>query len=183
MKGELRWAARNEQAVIERRLGKPRDALLLYDEVLKGDARPAEKREALCGQGDIYFELGSEDPKNFERAIESYDQLATESSQPGHWHNQALFKKGVCLEKKADRDGALTVFYKVLEDQTRPDRSPEFFWFYKAGFNAARLLEDAAKWESAAGIYEKLAAAGGARSEEAQARLNHLRLEHFIWGN
>ena len=183
MKGEMRWAARNEQAVIERRLGKPQDALLLYEEVLKGEAKPNEKREALCGKGDIYFEMGSEDPKGFDRAIENYDQLVAQSSQPGHWRNQALFKKGVCLEKKADRDGALSIFYKVMEEQTRPDRPPEFFWFYKAGFNAARLLEDAGKWESAASVYEKLAAAGGTRSEEAQGRLSRLRLEHFLWGN
>jgi TolA-binding protein len=183
MKGDLRWPARNEQAVIERKLGKLKDALLLYGEVLKGEARPNEKREALCGRGDIYFEMGSEDPGNFDRAIESYDQLAAESTQPGHWRNQALFKKGVCLEKKADPAGALVAFYAVMEEQARPDRSPEFFWFYKAGFNAARLLEDAAKWESAANVYEKLVAAGGARSEEAQARLNRLRLEHFLWNN
>jgi tetratricopeptide (TPR) repeat protein len=183
MKGDWRWSARNEQAVIERRLGKPRDALLLYGEVLKSDARASDKREALCGQGDIYFELGPEDPANFDRAIQSYDQLAAESNQAGHWYNQALFKKGVCLEKKTDREGALTTFYKVLEEQARSDRTPEFFWYYKAGFNAARLLEDTAKWDSAATVYEKLAAAGGTRSEEAQARLSRLRLEHFLWGN
>src|SRR2546430_12650241 len=51
-----RWAARNEQAVIERKLGKPKDALALYDEVLKSDAGASEKREALCGKGDIFFE-------------------------------------------------------------------------------------------------------------------------------
>src|SRR5205823_7123343 len=66
MNGDLRWAARNEQALIERKLGKPQDALLLYDEVLKSDARPGEKREALCGKGDIYFELSASDPKNYE---------------------------------------------------------------------------------------------------------------------
>lgn len=181
MKGDLRWAARNEEALIERRLSKPQDALLLYDEVLQGAAKPAEKREALCGKGDIFFELSSEDPKNLDKAIESYDQLATQSAPDGHWHNQALFKKGVCLEKKADRDGALSIFYSVLEEQTRPGHSPEFFWFYKAGFNAARLMEEASKWQSAASIYEKLVAAGGTRSEEAKARLDKLRLEHFLW--
>ena len=31
--GALKWAARNEQAVIERKLGKLQDALTLYDEV------------------------------------------------------------------------------------------------------------------------------------------------------
>src|SRR5437660_8230387 len=59
LNGELRWAARNEQAVIERKLGKPQDALVLYDEVLKSEAGPPEKREALCGKGDIFFEMGA----------------------------------------------------------------------------------------------------------------------------
>jgi outer membrane protein assembly factor BamD (BamD/ComL family) len=179
--GALRWAARNEQAVIERRLGKPKDALALYDEVLRSDANPSEKREALCGTGDIFFEAGTTDPANYQRAIASYDQLASDKDQPIDWRNQALFKKGLCLEKTGDRAGALATFYKILEDDTRPDQRRELFWFYKAGFNAARLLEEDAKWESAAAIYSKLAAAGGSRSEEAKARLNNLRLEHFLW--
>ncbi len=183
MKGDLRWAARNEEALIERRLNKPQDALVLYDEVLQGAAKAPEKREALCGKGDIFFDLSSEDPKYLDKAIESYDQLATQSSPDGHWHNQALFKKGVCLEKKSNRDGALSIFYSVLEEQTRPGHSPEFFLFYKAGFNAARLMEEASKWQSAAAIYEKLVAAGGTRSEEAKARLDKLRLEHFLWSD
>jgi TolA-binding protein len=179
--GPLRWAARNEQAVIERKLGKSNDALVLYDGVLKSDAEPSEKREALCGKGDIFFEMGGSDPSNYQRAIEIYDQLASDKNQPIHWRNQALFKKGLCLEKTRDSAGSLATFYKILEDEARPDRRHEFFWYYKAGFNAARLLEDDSKWESAAAIYEKLAAAGGSRSDEAKARLNHLRLEHFLW--
>jgi hypothetical protein len=180
LNGELKWAARNEQAVIERKLGKSQDALALYDEVLNGDARPAEKREATCGKGDIYFEMGATDPQNYQRAIEAYDKLASDRDAPGHWRNQALFKKGLCLEKKADRGGALASFYSVLDESMRPDKSREFFWFYKAGFNAGQLLEADAKWESAAAIYEKLAAAGGTRADEAKQRLDRLRLEHFL---
>jgi Tetratricopeptide repeat len=183
LNGGLKWAARNEQAVIERKLGKPQDALALYDEVLKSDdAQPAEKREALCGTGDIFFEMGLNDPKNYERAIESYDQLA-EGDRDGtaHWRNQALFKKGECLEKQANRPAALAAFYQVLEDEGHPNRPHELFWFYKAGFSAGRLLEDDAKWQSAVAVYQKLAAAGGARSDEAKQRLEQIRLEHFLW--
>jgi outer membrane protein assembly factor BamD (BamD/ComL family) len=179
--GSLRWAARNEQAVIERKLGKPKDALALYDEVLKSNAGPSEKREALCGKADIFFEMGTTDPSNYGRAIEAYDQLVSDQDAPIHWRNQALFKKGLCLEKKNDRANALTTLYRILEEDARPNRRRELFWYYKAGFNAARLLEEESKWESAAAIYEKLAAAGGSRSEEAKARLNNLRLEHFLW--
>ncbi|HET9418478.1 MAG TPA: tetratricopeptide repeat protein, partial [Chthoniobacterales bacterium] len=35
LNGELKWSARSEEAVVERKLGKPQDASLLYDEVLK----------------------------------------------------------------------------------------------------------------------------------------------------
>lgn len=181
LNGELHWAARNEQALIERKLGKPEAALLLYEEILKSTAKPAEKREALCGKGDVYMELASSDPKNYQRAIESYDQLANDAHDPGHWRNQALFKKGMALEKKGDRDAALTTFYDVLQSQSRPGRAPEFFWFYKAGFNAARLLEENEKWESAVAVYQKLVAAAGPRTEEAKARVSRLRLEHFLW--
>jgi tetratricopeptide (TPR) repeat protein len=179
--GSLRWAARNEQAVIERKLGKPKDALAFYDEVLKGNAGPSEKREALCGKGDIFFELGTTDPGNYERAIEAYGQLVADQDAAIHWRNQALFKMGLCLEKKKDRANALATFYRILEEDARSNRRRELFWYYKAGFNAARLLEEDSKWESAAAIYEKLAAAGGSRSEEAKSRLNNLRLEHFLW--
>jgi len=179
--GAMRWAARNEQAVIERKLGKPKDALALYDEVLKSDAGASEKREALCGKGDIFFEAGATDPSSYQRAIEAYDQLAADKDGSIHWRNQALFKKGLCLEKKGDRAGALATFYKILQDESPPGERRELFWYYKAGFNAARLLEEDSKWESAVAIYDKLVAAGGSRSEEAKARLNNIRLEHFLW--
>ena len=179
--GELKWAARNEQAVIERRLGQPRDAMTLYDEVLRGEAKAAEKREALCGKADILYELATADPENYRRAIELYEQLASNKEASPHWRNQALFKKGMCLEKLAQPADALTTFYNIVEEETRPSRQREFFWFYKAGFNAARLLEQDGKWQPAAAIYEKLAFAGGTRSEEAKSRLNRLRLEHFLW--
>src|SRR5260370_3491255 len=41
LNGDLKCAARNEQAVIERKQGKPQNALLLYEEALKSNARPS----------------------------------------------------------------------------------------------------------------------------------------------
>ena len=180
LNGEFKWAARNEEAVIERKLGKPQDALALYDEVLNGTSKPAEKREAICGKGDIFFELAATDPQNYQRAIEAYDRLIADRDAPPHWRNQALFKKGLCLEKKSDRAAALASFYTILEEGTRSERPREFFWFYKAGFDAGQLLEADSKWDAAASIYQKLALAGGTRSNEARERLDRLRLEHFL---
>lgn len=179
--GELKWAARNEQAVIERKLGKPQDAITLYNEVIRGAAKLGEKREALCGKADVLYELGTADRENYRRAAELYEELGAQKEISPHWRNQALFKKGMCLEKLEAPAEALATFYKIVEDESRPGRRREFFWFYKAGFNAARLLEEDNKWQPAAAIYEKLAFAGGARTEEAKSRLNRIRLEHFLW--
>jgi TolA-binding protein len=181
MGGELKWAARNEQATIERRLGKNSEALALYDEVLKNNAKPAEQREALCGKGDIYYDMGAADPQNYRRAIEFYEQLANEPGVPAFWRNQADFKKGKALEKLDDNAAALTTYFSVIEEGARPEVQHEFFWFYKAGFNAAHLLEEAKDWKSAVAVYRRLSAVGGTRSEEAKARLTQLRLEHFLW--
>ena len=49
------------------------------------------------------------------------------------------------------------------------------FWYYKAGFNAARLLEEDSKWESAVAIYDKLVAAGGGRSDRLNPTRGHGR--------
>jgi TolA-binding protein len=181
LNGDLKWAARNEEAAIERRLGKNREALTLYDEVLKNEAKPPERREALCGKGDILYEMGAADPQNYRQAIELFQRLATEPGVPAHWRNQAEFKKGKSLEKLNDRPNALTTYYAVIEEGARPDQQHEFFWFYKAGFSAAHLLEEASDWKSAVAVYRKLAAVGGTRSEEAKTRLTQLRLEHFLW--
>ena len=181
LNGDMIWAARNEEAAIERRLGKNPEAQALYDEVLKNNAKPAERREALCGKADIFYEMGASGAENYRHAIDLYAQLAAEPGAPAHWRNQAEFKKGKALEKLNDKSAALTTYYGVIEEGMRSDRQHEFFWFYKAGFNAAHLLEEANDWKSAVAVYRKLAAIGGTRSEEAKARLTQLRLEHFLW--
>ena len=102
--GELKWAARNEQAVIERKLGKSQDAATLYDEVLQGAARPEEKREALCGKGDILYESGPAERENYKRAIEAYDQLATQKGRSAALAQSSALQKGH-LSRKIGRSG------------------------------------------------------------------------------
>ena len=99
LNGDLKWAARNEEAAIERRLGKNREAQALYDEVLKNDAKPAERREALCGKGDIFYDMGAADAENYRRAIEFYEQLAAEPGVAG-----ALAQSGGVQERKSARE-------------------------------------------------------------------------------
>jgi hypothetical protein len=86
---------------------------------------------------------------------------------------------------------ATATFYDVLN--VDPSKEREFFWYYKAGFDAAQLFEEQAArsgaaateaqahWRAAIGIYQKMAQLEGPRSAEAQARMRQLQLKHFIW--
>ena len=64
-----------------------------------------------------------------------------------------------------------------------PGTKADQFWFYKAGLEAARLLEDQQDWPAAIAIYDQMASAKGPQREELTQRARRLRLEHFIWEN
>ena len=64
-----------------------------------------------------------------------------------------------------------------------PGTGADPFWFYKAGLEAGRLLEEQKDWSAAIAIYDKMASADGPQREEIRQRERRLRLEHFIWEN
>ena len=57
----------------------------------------------------------------------------------------------------------------------------ELFWFYKAGFAAALILESRKEWPEAIRVYGLMAAMEGPRALEAKNRIKQIRLENFIW--
>jgi hypothetical protein len=123
--------------------------------------------------------MGKADVKTFASAIATYDQvIATEGASPT-WKNQASYKKAKTLEQQAQPDAALVIFYDILNSAGTGPR--ETFWFAKAGFDAAALVESRQQWKSAVGIYEKMAAIPGPHAEQAKQRVRKLRLEHFLW--
>ena len=97
---------------------------------------------------------------------------------PAAWRNQALYKKASALELLGRPSEALLAYYDVLGRSAAEER--EYLWYYKAGFEAARMFEANKEWKSAIGVYEKMAALEGPRSVEARSRIKQLRLEHFI---
>ena len=185
--GPLKLYARQQQAIIQSRLGKESEAVALDDIILAAQP-PADLRyAATCDKADSLLALGRKDPKQFDAAIATFDELAQLAGVPPAWRNQALYKKAKALEQLARVPEALTTFYDVLDRTAREaaaaDGAPEreYVWFYKAGFDAARIFEQRADWKAAIGIYEKMAKLPGPRADEARARTKQLRLEHFIW--
>ena len=86
---------------------------------------------------------------------------------------------GVAWEKLGNYDAALDSYYGAFSQNQKG--GPEYFWFYKAGFDAGRLLESQKLWKEAIAVYEKIGSIEGPRAEEARARVSRLRLENFIW--
>jgi TolA-binding protein len=175
--GPLRFQARLEQATTMRQTKHEREAIVLLDDLLTQNPPTDIRYQALDGKGEALFTLAANEPKMYEQAITAFDTLLSSEGLSTEWKQQALYQKGKCFEKLGKLDDALSNYYDVLA----PEGGSDELWFFRAGFDAAQILEDRRSWSSAAAIYEKLANTRGARSEEAKNRLTRLRLEHFLW--
>jgi tetratricopeptide (TPR) repeat protein len=179
--GSLKLHARFQQAVAQARLGNDRDAVALYEEVLAGSPDTGLRAAALAGKGDTMLAVSGTDAAKIEAASAVFDQVAALPGVTPDWRNQAMYKKGKCLEKLGRTNEALAVYYDILNAPRADARVPEFFWFYKAGFDAAHILEEQQQWQAAVGIYKKIAAVEGPQSADAKARAGQIQIEHFLW--
>lgn len=179
--GSLKLHARQQQAIVQSKLGREAEAVTIYDAILAAQPPPEpELRYAvLAGKGDNLLILGRKTPEQLETAISVFDQLATVPEVPPAWRNQALYKKARALEQLNRLSDALAAYYNVLEAGGPETR--EYFWFYKAGFDAARLFQEQSDWKEAIAIYEKMALPEGPRAAESKEQARQLRLRHFIW--
>ena len=179
--GPLKLHARQQQAVIQGRLGHETEAVTLYDVILAAlpPAEPELRFAALGGKGDNLLILGRKDAAQTTAAIAVFEQLATQPEVTPTWRNQALYKKAKAYEQLTKSQEALAAYYDVLDKSAGGER--EYFWYYKAGFDAARIFEQQQQWKSAIGIYDKMTKLAGPRTIEAQERVKRIRLEHFIW--
>jgi predicted negative regulator of RcsB-dependent stress response len=180
-KGALEAHARLQQAIIKSKLGAGDDAVKIYDSLLSAPKPPEPdvRYAALIGKGDNLVVLGKKDPKQTEDALAAYDQLLAIPEAPPVWRNQAAYKRGKALQQLDRNDEALALFYDILDRSTTGHR--ETFWYAKAGFDAAGILEAQQQWKNAIGIYEKMAKLPGPHAEQAKQRVKTLRLEHFLW--
>lgn len=177
--GPLAAPARLEQASLIAAQGKPLEANVVLDKILSSNPPPDTRATALVEKGKNLYSLGDNDPANYRAAIEVWQQIAAAQSINPAWRNEALTRIGTALEKTGDLNAAVAIYYDVFKPSAQAPT--EFFWFYKAGFAAARILESTRKWPEAIRVYETLAAAEGPRSLEAKNRIKQLRLEHFLW--
>lgn len=178
-KSPMALRARFEQAVLQNVLGKPVEATVILDKIIASNCPPEIRYASLIEKGKTLYGLGGADPKSYRAAIEVWRQVAGDPASSPAWRSQALARIGSAYENLGEADAAVAAYYDVLKDAKPAPQA--FFWFYKAGFAAARLLESSKRWDQAIKVYEMIAAAGGPRSEEAASRINKIRLENFLW--
>ena len=177
----LRHRARFEQAGLLVRDRRFDDALRVYDGILAGDPPPDVRHAALMEKGDTLAALGAEKTARLAEAATLYAELAAEADAPADWRDQASCKRAAVLARAGQNDAALAAYREVLARP--PDDKADPFWFYKAGLEAGRLLEEQQDWPAAIAVYDLMASADGPQSEEIKQRSRRLRLEHFIWEN
>ncbi len=178
---DLATAARWEQATLQSALGRPEETVRILDSLIAATKDPRLRFAARLKKGDALLLLGARQPERAKDAIAEWREIAASPDVLPAERNEALTHAGSASEQAGDLDGAIAAYYEVLA--TPRDRQPEYFWYYKAGFAAANLLDDHDRLKEEAAIYEKMAAVPGPRAAEAAERVKRLRLENFIWEN
>ncbi len=178
-KGSLKYYALFQQGYIQHQMAK--DATAIYQTIL--DAQPPAPAElryaAFCAKGDNLVKLAKGAPEKLGGALAAYTQLANLPDAGPEWHNQAVYRQGRVLMELGQAQEALVIYDRLLESAATGAK--ETFWLYKAGFDAATILEEQGSWRSAFVIYEKMGNIPGPRAAEARAKVKELRLKKFIW--
>jgi tetratricopeptide (TPR) repeat protein len=181
MGGRLVWKARYQQASLKCHMGDEREGILLYELILKSflELDPELHFAARCGRADALFSLARRSRGSAEEAFKEYRVLAEVAKAAPAWRSQALYKAAKVLEETAPAESLAAL--RELAATPGAAGAPGELWVFRAGFDAARILEKNKQWEEAVALYEKMARRSGSRAQEAAARARQLRLEHFLW--
>ena len=179
----MRPEARYFQGIALCELGQFDAAILIFNEIIKQYPEHDLMELATFKKADCQFILGSNEPKRYEEAVNSYQIILDQPDYSAVAHMQAKYKIGRCLEKLGKANEAiaryLEVVYSYLQNQ---DQTPSGnLWFTRAAFHAAGIMEDQQHWRKAVNIYERVVDANIPASHDAQERIAKLRSEHWLF--
>jgi outer membrane protein assembly factor BamD (BamD/ComL family) len=180
--GALYWEARYQQATVKSRIGEEKEGVVLFDLILASSSNASAelKFSAKCGKADAMLALARRSGEAIDLPMTEYRELVSMADVTPYWRNQAIYKIAKAYEVQKENEKALEAFYSVL-DLPGSVEAGEYFWLFKAGFDAARILEGKQIWRDTIALYERLGKLGGPRAEEAKTRARQIRLEKFIW--
>ncbi len=168
-------------------LGEFSRAIVVFQDLIR--RYPASKLigAAWGRMGDCQFTLGATDAGRYEEAMESYRAAARSPGISFDLLLQAEYKMGRCQEKLERKDDAFDRYYTrvmvpYLERESRGGGGEAAaIWFTKAAFAAADIMEADKNWRRAVRMLERVVGAGVPAARDAQARIDRIRAEHWIW--
>ena len=183
LEGGLAFSARLQQAIAKRRQGKEAEAIQVIEALLAEADLTAETRWLLiCEKAELHQLLGATDPKQLTVATEWLEAFLATEGLPYMWLARGGYLLAYCQRELGNKDAAIVTCYDVINATGYEVSNPsELQWFYRAGFLAVELLEQAQQWEGAARMAERMASTVGERATEAKDRATRIRLDHFLW--
>ncbi len=180
---ELRAEARFFQGQALAELGEFAGVILIMDEILKQFPEGELALAAWLRKGDSQFTLGADDPRRYEEAIKSYQQVLDLPTSDPLTKLQAQYKTGRCLEKAGRPAEAFEHYMKAVYSYFKhPEVKPRGdVWLTRAAFSAAGLKEDEKSWRKAAAIYQRVLDAGVPAAPDAQRRIEQIRADYWMY--
>lgn len=167
--------------------GKPEPAVAIADALIRANPEGSALPEAHLRRTNALLALAdlkaSDEPLT--RALDSISAVLASPHANVAQRNEAGCLRGEILLRQKKNSEALEAFLDViygrLFDQTTGNPQPEFFWFTRAGTQAARLKLDQGDPRGAVAIYRILEKLGGPSRKVFRDTIDDLRARHFIW--
>ena len=158
----------------------------LYDAVLATEKTGPHFVSANLLKGQCLFELGTQDPANYPKAVAAFDQILKGKEGTIAERNEAGVRKEKCLEKMGKADDAMELYLAVLYGRLNGDDStspvpPDFSWQIEGGWQAARIREAQKDWRGAIEVYKRLEQIGGTHQQEFHDLIDKLRRDNYIY--
>lgn len=176
---KFRLEARLQVAQLKQRRNDFAGALQLINEILSSQPDAGIRRQALCTRGEILTSQNAS-PEAITGGLAAFDEVSSDAQMAASWRQEALVRKGVCLEQLKRPEEALAAYHLVLTEPPSADNADDY-WFHRAGEKALRMMESRGKFEEAIIIAEKMAKAPGARGVAAAELVNTMVLKYGIW--
>ncbi|MEI6970476.1 MAG: tetratricopeptide repeat protein [bacterium] len=179
--------ARYEQGDATKELGEYAKAILLFEEIINKYSSSDSVDLAWCGKAYCEFALGAGDTNRYEAAIRSYKHVADSPLAPPDLKLHAQFKIGDCLQKLQRHDEAVEQMYSNVMIPYLDDPKGLFReypaceeWFTRAAYAIVERMEVQKKWREAIRILKRVVDAGVPASDDAQKRIDKIRLQLWI---
>ncbi len=140
---------------------------------------------ALGRAGDMLMALGGADEENdyIEQALEHFSTIASTEKIPPAMREKAVYRKAKAYERLGKMESALAEYQDIVygyDIDLENGQARDWFYFLRAGVDAARLLTLQDKHRQSARILERLAESGIPIPEEFAAKAQEIRESHNL---